>query len=381
MTRESDEVEFAIGCHGTHTSRPNDLKRPLWAAANAMREQAVRAATLAGRGIELVHGPENVETGPDEMVVLCTARDAANWVPSFVEHHLALGARHIFYLDNGSRDDTVELASRYRQVTVLRTGLSYRLYEGGFKRWLIGRYGRNRWSLFADADELFEYPHSDRLPLAGLLRYLRAHGYKALSAHMLDMFSDQPFDRITSSPDDDLRAKYRFYDPTDLRPSRDVYWIRDGQADDESIGCFFGGARATFFNDPCWCLTKHPLVYADRSVGVYRFDTHFHSGAPVADVSGVLLHYKYIASLDERIRETIEQGWFKDSTDWYGGMHDALAQRPDLCLRRETSRALESVNQLVDDGIVVAGDRYLRWVEEHGTRAAPRAAPARSINR
>src|SRR5690606_1229582 len=155
-------------------------------------------------------------------------RNGEMWMHSFMEHYRKLGAGHIFLLDNGSTDSTVELASAYDGVSIYQTELSFRQYELGMRRWLTHTFGSGRWSIAADIDALWDYPASGSLALPAFGRYLEHHGYQAAAAHMLDMFSPLPLDLIGSSPDDDIRQRYRMYDLSDVVRRRDVYWIRNG---------------------------------------------------------------------------------------------------------------------------------------------------------
>ena len=262
-------------------------------------------------------------------------------------------------------------ACRHEHVTVLSTDLEFRRYEVGLRRWMVRSFGRDRWSLYVDADELFDYPGSDRLPLPGLLGYLEARGYKAMAGQMLDLFSDKSFSRLATDADGSLQQEYRHYDLTDLIRTQDVYWIRDGQLANPAIPCYFGGIRKRFFGDDCLLLTKHPLVFADAGVGVYTYDGHFVTRAPVADVSAALLHYKYIGSLPERVRVTVDEQWHNKVAALYGGLADALSRDPDLCLRLPTARELRDIDELVDNGFLHVTPAYLDWVEAHG-RALPR---------
>src|SRR5215208_1007026 len=127
-------------------------------------EWYVRPRRLA-RNVEHVAGPLHVDIHPDEVVGLTVLRNAAIHVDGWIKHHLSLGVRHLVLLDSGSTDDTIDRASRHQDVTVLRTSLPYRRYEVVMKRYLARRFARNRWLLFIDADERFEYPFADRVPL------------------------------------------------------------------------------------------------------------------------------------------------------------------------------------------------------------------------
>jgi hypothetical protein len=337
--------------------------------ANALREGVVRAEALRGR-ITRVHGPRHIESAPDELVVLCLVRDGGMWITSFVEHYFALGVRHIVFLDNGSTDDTVERASRYDRVTVLTTDLPFKHFEVGLRRWLTREYGTGRWTLAPDADELWDYPCSDRLPIAGLLRYLDRSGYKVVTAHALDMFSDRPFGTLRSTPDDDVKRTYRYYDITDVITTRDVYWIRNGQTRSADVVSTFGGIRQRFFGSECLCQTRHALLFTDRDTAPYRYDGHFTARAPVADLTTVLLHYKFIGTVLDQARTNLAMGQHWGGSVHYRGIHDVLSRDPGFSFMTEHARELTSVDELVNAGFLAVSPAYRRWVEEHGSDPA-----------
>src|SRR5215208_2763403 len=122
--------------------------------------------------IEHLYGPEEVPYADDELVLVCLLRDGRPYIKSFVEHHFSMGVKHIFFLDNGSTDGTVEALKEYENVTVLRTELPFKRYEYPMTQYLIERFGRGRWCLCVDIDELFDYPYSDVVGLGSLLGYL-----------------------------------------------------------------------------------------------------------------------------------------------------------------------------------------------------------------
>ena len=86
--------------------------------------------------IEHLHGPEEMDYEPDELVVVCLVRDGRPYVKSFVEHYRSLGAKHLFFLDNNSTDGTVEALQNYNNVTVLQTMLPYKEYKHLMKQYL-----------------------------------------------------------------------------------------------------------------------------------------------------------------------------------------------------------------------------------------------------
>src|ERR671920_1791264 len=92
--------------------------------------------------IEHLYGPEEVPYAEDELVLVCLVRDGRPYVKSFVEHHTSISVKHMFFLDNGSTDGTVEALKEYDNVTVLRSTLPFRRYKAAMKHYLIERFGR-----------------------------------------------------------------------------------------------------------------------------------------------------------------------------------------------------------------------------------------------
>ncbi|MGB3681081.1 MAG: glycosyltransferase family 2 protein [Rubrobacteraceae bacterium] len=316
-----------------------------------------------------LHGPGQVEYGPEELVVLCLVRDGEPCIRSFIEHHFALGVRHIVFLDNGSNDETLSIAREYDNVTVFRTGLPFKRYRIAMKRYLISRFGRGRWSLCVDVDELFDYPHSEVVSLELLLRYLNSNSYTAVVAHMLDMFKDAPLSEAANGEDGRLKELYRFYDTSDV--IRTDYVASGGSGNtvsNEEIDFFRGGIQKTIFGHP-GTLTKHPLVFFDEDLELMRGSAHWVSGARVADFTAVLFHYKFI---DRHFQESAAQAVKNENrafNSWRYKMYlQKLEENPGLRIKQDTSRELADVNDLVADHFLVVSGDYMLWVDQRDDR-------------
>src|SRR5436853_513430 len=83
--------------------------------------------------VKVFHGPNTFTCGPYELITLTVVRNGRLHIKSFVEHHIALGVKHLVVLDNGSDDDTVARLCSYERVTVLRCDLPYSRYENALK--------------------------------------------------------------------------------------------------------------------------------------------------------------------------------------------------------------------------------------------------------
>lgn len=308
----------------------------------------------------VVHGPARVDLAGDEVGVVCLMRDAAYFVGPFIDHHRALGVRHIVIIDNGSRDETVSIAAGFDNVTVIRNTLPAKTYEV-LLRTQAAQVFRGGWVLFADADELFDVPLGAALPQ--LTAYLNARGFTAMVTQMLDLFSPQPYGAGKGWSYGKAIAQADHYSlgtvvsvPYHDRDQIGFSWFLDGNTGDVALK--IGGLRAEVFGESCF-LSKHSLV---RNVAGVQLMTHPHcaSGVRVADVTGLLRHYKLAGDYLARDRASVAAGTWDHAEDAKrlaaakGG--DAFAVAPAVPLVYSGTAAL------VDQGFLEASDAYRKFI-------------------
>ncbi len=326
-------------------------------ARELAREQEVHST------LEHLHGPEEVPYGPDELVVVCPVRDGEPWVRAFIEHHFSLGVKHVVLLDNGSEDDTVAIAREYDSVTVLRTMEPFKTHKIAFKRYLIKRFGKGRWVLCLDIDEMFDYPYSDVVGLVSLLEYLNRGSYTALVAYILDRFPEKPLLSAAEDTDKPLKELHNFYDisnVTEQEYRRDV--SKDNVVSNEEIKVPRGGIQSALTGTLA-LLIRHPLMFVDDEIEVMNTSLHWVNKARVADFTGVIFHYKFVSDLHERAAQAAREESYGGNSARYKKYLAVLEENPDLRIKRETSKELGSVNDLVDEQFLVVSEDYMAWVD------------------
>lgn len=321
-----------------------------------------RLVELATRHIA---GPTDSASAEDDLVVVCLVRNGELFVRSFIEHYIALGARQIVLLVNRPSDRTVEIARRYQQVTILRCDLPFKRFQFDMREAMVRRYGRRGWVLYADIDEHFHYPHADRLPIHELLRYLNRHGYTAVVAQMLDMFSGDALQAHRSSVDDRLADFYQFYDLSALEKYEySSRYAGKNTASNPAIKIHMGGIRKLLFGAEC-LLIKHPLMRMTPDMVAFDGTTHDIRNARVADFSCVLLHYKFISALPEQTVSAIREGQYWQGSAEYRLYHKVLEHNPNLGIRQPSSLQLRTADDLIEQGFMVVSPAYEDWVQ-HG---------------
>jgi hypothetical protein len=307
-----------------------------------------------------VHGPRRIEYDGAEVVAICVVRDGEPYVRSFLDHHFALGVKHVVLLLNDSTDGTAVIAATYPNVTLLRTRRSYAQYENLMKRYLAQRFSMNRWSLCVDIDELFDYPQSGDVPLCAILAYLDNQEYTAVVAQMLDMFADGPLASVRSQPEDRLRDVYPFYDTSAVRKTDYIY----SRLTNHQVKMHWGGIRAQAFGTNNG-LSKACLVKVAPDMELF-VDWHHVMGATVADFTAVLLHYPFVETFAAKVAEAVSTGRYgPHTTREYGRYEYGLRQSGEIILRQQSARHLTDISELLDDGFLVAGPAFTAWRQRY----------------
>lgn len=114
--------------------------------------------------------------------VVAFAKDEADYLEEWINFHLLVGCEHIYFYDNESSDDTLEVLEKY-----VRRGLvTYSLWKKSQKQAyydVIKKYADDsQWMLFIDLDE-FVFPANED-SLKGALKYLEGSACVVLPWHM-----------------------------------------------------------------------------------------------------------------------------------------------------------------------------------------------------
>jgi hypothetical protein len=308
-------------------------------------------------GVHHVYGKSRLNYSKDELVVICVVRNGRIYVDSFIKYYFGLGVKHIVFLDNGSTDNTIQIASKYDNVTILKTDLPYSKYENLMKNYLARRFSKGRWNLCADIDEFFDWPFSRIVSIGSLLRYLNARRYTAVVAQMLELFSDLPLSVVRDDPDEDVTKNYKYYDISNITKTTYMY----SRLSYDEIKMHWGGIRKTIFGSNNG-LTKAALVFVGTRIQLFK-DWHHTENAYIANFTCVLLHYPFTSTFYDKVKDAAATKRYGMLTsDEYDLYWARLSREPGLTLHLDTSRRYIGVEPLLDEGFLVASSDYLDWV-------------------
>ncbi len=328
-------------------------------AAHARSESFVRNLE---QHIDLQSGPASPTLSPEAPVVTTLFKNAKLHLRPFLEHHRSIGFAHFFLIDNGSTDGSADLLRDMPDVTVYHSASPFKDFKHAFRQYLVRKHALHRWSLTADIDEHFLYPHMDRLPLVAFLAYLDAQGYSAVMTHMLDMFPDAPLNSLPPATGD-FRRDYPMYDVAALH--REPYSHPYNRVANPDVMHQWGGISKAVFGIEDIYLSKMPLIKHSPKV-LPHVTSHSSQNVDLADVSTVVLHYRFTHAFTDKVQQAIESNSHWSGSAVYKTYLRAMDQNPALSLVLPTSRRFENTEQLREDGLLVTSDAYEAWVRQHG---------------
>ncbi|MEK0085615.1 tetratricopeptide repeat protein [Benzoatithermus flavus] len=320
-----------------------------------------------------LHGPPDpivrLDTHPlpmpaGEVRAFLLVRNEVARLPWLLEYYRKLGVDRFLFLDNDSDDGTREwLLAQGPDVHLFHTPASFATSGAGM-RWinrLLDEHGSGAWCLTIDADEVLVYPHVERLSLERLTAYLDAIGAEAMVAPMLDMYADTPLDAVVYEPGQSLIEAFPWFDATGYVrcDSNDFPYFRR-----------HGGCRARVFHETPNAgpvLQKVPLI---RWAPDIKYTSSKHTAFPcrLADVSGALLHFKYLPDFAASVRTEVARGQHYLGGKEYRVYLRRLEAGESLSLMGPPSCRYRDSGQLVELGLIQTSSRFEAHVRDHGTR-------------
>jgi hypothetical protein len=312
-----------------------------------------------GRDLKVVQDNTHSIHG-DDVLLFSTLRNEAVRIPYFLEYYRRLGVKHFLFVDNGSTDGFSDLVSGESDISVWYTESSYAAANYGM-HWLndlLRRFGCGHWCVTCDSDEFLVYPHCDERSLPELGEFLEDGDRRSLCCLMLDMYSDRPLAQTIYQAGESPFTIAPFFDGNGY--SQVEGWLQDTYTR--------GGVRRRLFfrEDPdrAPALNKTPFVKW-RWTYSYLLSMHqlipawlnlAHTSSHLA-TTGCVMHFKYLALLEEKAREEMERGEHWDDSYEYRRYHERLREL-DKPFLYEGSTRYSSWRQLSDMGLLSEGQWF-----------------------
>ena len=275
---------------------------------------------------------------PSDVLLFCTLRNERVRLPYFLSYYRNLGIRQFLIVDNGSDDGSADYLARQPDVSLWRTGASYKAARFGadWMNYLLRRYGTGHWTLTVDPDEFFVYPFCDTRPIDALTDWLDIYDARSFPAMLLDMYPKGPVGQVPYREGQNPFEIANHFDSGNYTIEKNGryqnLWIQGGPR-----------MRLMFADDPASApaLNKIPLVKWERGF-VFASSTHMLLPRGLNRVydeyggerpSGCLLHAKFLDTLGPKVVEELERGQHYASGREYKALAEGFNRNPDLWCR------------------------------------------------
>jgi tetratricopeptide (TPR) repeat protein len=299
----------------------------------------------------------------DSVSCIIVARNEGLRLPWLIDYYRRLGAGTIIVIDNGSTDGSVEYLLQRGDVQVFHTVESYAGSRYGVK-WhneIADEHLRDRWVLVADADEALVYPGAETVSLPQLCRYLDAQGSEGLRTIMLDMYPEVPLRELRYEPGQPLIDACPWFDAGPYirwQSPRAPYWAVSGGVRER----FFWRRRHAMQSRPP-VIQKIPLVKW-RTGMKFLSSTHEVSPLQVADISGAVLHFKFLQDFHRKALIEVHRKEHYNGASEYMAYLDAMNADPGATLRYPGSQRYSGPADLVRRGLMDTSEPYQRFCSE-----------------
>ncbi len=338
---------------------------PLIARIRNRVQQFLRRRRFA-RAVEHVHGADfHVPEG--EVLAIVLVRDGAYYLDAFFDYYRALGIRNFAFIDNGSTDGTIERIQQQEGCVIDRAVLPLAQYEDLMRGYPAQQYGRDRWCLYVDMDEQFDFIGRETLGLKGLTAYLEERGETALMAQMLEMFPRAPLAAVKGMTFPQALKAFVQYDISTVQTydyhSDEIEFsalLAGNRLSNAALRFYFGGVRGKVFGEAC-CLTKHPLIFNAEGV-IPAPHPHLSQNVVVSDMTALIRHYKFAGNVAARDAATTQSGDLAHGED--AARLEVLEAREDLSLHSEDAEVWTGLQSLYERGFLVHSDAYAAFLAE-----------------
>lgn len=282
------------------------------------------------------------EVAEGEIAVISVLRNEAARLPLFFDHYKKLGVGRFFMVDNDSDDGSHEILLAEPLADVFHTAAPYKHGQMGvyWYNGLARAYCRGRWTITADADELFVYDAMERHNLHDLVRFLQSKKHDRLLSTLIDVYPSQALGHDTASISELLEFDC-WFDDDGYTPYSTVAWR-----------LLTGGPRHRLFNQGRdvhlhW-LSKYPLIHMSEDKTI--FDAHYiwpYDELADRPPYGALIHLKLMHDFIARSRQNELEGQHVADSRAYRIINDSLARNPDTVVFYGKSKRYRGPKSLV----------------------------------
>jgi hypothetical protein len=294
---------------------------------------------------------------PGDRLLMTMGRDENTRIPYFLDYYRRLGIDHFLFVDNRSETPMAEVLLGHADISLWTTNEAYEdtRYGVDWMNALLGKYAVGHWALTVDLDEFFVYPYMGQRSYGELLAFLDDSEKQSFHTLMVDMYPENSIATAHVPPGENPLLHAPYFDCAG-------YYAINGWLGETYVR---GGPRLRAFNasnyEEAPAVQKTPLVkwqhrfayYLSTHVICPKFLNQAHKQYPYP--TGVLLHYKFVSSFQEKIDYAIKHKNHYNGSVEYQKYLSKLKTSEEYTLFSAVSKKFEGPESLIQGNLMTAG--------------------------
>jgi len=297
-----------------------------------------------------------------ELRLFVMARNESLRLPYFFDYYFGKGVDRVFFIDNGSTDNSIEIALSYDNVHVFQTKESFKNYSNWMEI-LLDRYGNGYWCIAADVDEILTFPYYESISIKQFCQFLEQEGDAALQCLFLDMYSDKPISNNTYKPGENPLDVCPFFDPSYGEENK--IWMNPKHQKKFNCTRFFGNMRQRVFGLDNISLSKISLFKYDKAKVFAGRGMHAMDGVKFSPARGVTMHFKYLQDFNSRVVSEAVRGEHEGNAIDYKSYAKKVEEDADLNCYFEDSVKFTNSAKLIELGLMKSSVALDEFVKQH----------------
>lgn len=263
-----------------------------------------------------------------DIILICFYNNFENLAKKWINHYINIGIKNFVLIDNNSTDKSTKILKRYSNdinISFWTINEKYNCYKMcGWKQQILEYYGKDKYYLTVDSDELLIYENFKETKLKDFVKINKLQSFKTI---MLDVYSNKP---IYEGYLDD----FKYVD-------EGTYKITESVPYKQRV---FGGPRTRIFGiKPS--LQKIPFIkYSGKEVYIndhYYYPWDINSNAKFCSY---LLHYKFLPEDKEKYERFVTDGRHWKNSREYKIYNSILNKEKTTFYNKDISINIENIN-------------------------------------
>lgn len=270
-------------------------------------------------------------------ILICVIKNERIRIKQFFEHYRRMGIFQFAIIDNNSTDGTKQFCSMQGDVNLFSVKTNYSSARRvGWINQILSKYGRNRWYIIVDSDELLDFVGSEMCSINDVIYKMEAKNIKRVLGIQVDFYS---------------KIALFGMEGDNIEWDSCSYFDKDSYIEQNNKKCvwFVGGPRKRLLNTYS-LLTKYPVFYYDNdtinisSHYLYPFNENFRSQCFIC-----IKHYEFLNQKDyEKMKDIINKKNYASNSREYVEMFKRLknTERKNFYDKKASVKYITSNNLL-----------------------------------